>query len=129
MASKAYFSGAWLTLVLHPKARRLLIEAHAGGSNGYRPRLWKHALQQWADKNGLTITVAHYPTGASKWNSIEHRLFGPISLNWAGEPLDSLEKMLGLIRGTRTATGLKVRASCTRKRYPAKVKVSNNEFA
>jgi hypothetical protein len=114
---------------LYPKARRLLIEADAGGSNGYRPRLWKHALQQWADKDGLTITVAHYPTGASKWNSIEHRLFGPISLNWAGEPLDSLEKMLGLIRGTRTATGLKVTASCTHKRYPAKVKVSNHEFA
>ncbi len=108
----------------YPEARRLLIEADSGGSNGCRPRLWKYALQRWADEDGLAITVAHYPTGASKWNPVEHRLFGPISINWAGEPLDSLDKMLGLIRGTRTQTGLKVTASCTDKHYPLKVKVS-----
>ena len=113
----------------YPHARRLLIEADAGGSNGCRPRLWKYALQRWADEDGLAITVAHYPTGASKWNPVEHRLFGPISINWAGEPLDSLDKMLGLIRGTRTETGLKVTASCTDKHYPLKVKVSNHDFS
>ena len=113
----------------YPRARRLLIEADAGGSNGCRPRLWKHALQQWADTDRLTITVVHYPTGASKWNSVEHRLFGPISINWAGEPLSSLAKMLALIRGTRTETGLKVTASCTRKSYRTKIKVSNHDFA
>jgi hypothetical protein len=113
----------------YPRAQRLLIEADAGGSNGCRPRLWKHALQQWADTDGLTITVAHYPTGASKWNSVEHRLFGPISINWAGEPLSSLAKTLALIRGTRTQTGLTVTASCTHKHYPTKIKVSNHDFA
>ena len=77
-------------------------------------------MQRWADEDGLTITVAHYPTGTSKWKSIEHRLFGPISLNWAGEPLDNLEKMLGLIRGTHTVTGLKVTASRTCKSYRLK---------
>jgi len=110
-------------------ARRLLIEADAGGSNGCRPRLWKRALQQWADTEGLTLTVAHYPAGASKWNPVEHRLFGPISLNWAGEPLSSLAKMLGLIRGTRTQTGLRVTASCNHKHYPAHVRVSRQEYA
>ncbi|NLF09052.1 MAG: hypothetical protein GX594_13890 [Pirellulaceae bacterium] len=69
-----------------------MIEADAGGGNGYRQHWWKHALQRWAGEDGLTITVDHYPTGASKWSSVEHRLYGPISLNWAGKPLDSLEK-------------------------------------
>ena len=113
----------------YPGARRLLIEADSGGSNGCRPRVWKYALQRWADEDRLAITVAHYPTGASKWNPVEHRLFGPISTNWAGEPLDSLEKMLGLIRGTRTDTGLKVTASCTDKHYPLKVKVKQHDFS
>ena len=113
----------------YPRARRLLIEADAGGSNGCRPRLCRHALQQWADTDRLTITMVHYPTGASKWNPVEHRLFGPISINWAGEPLSSLAKMLALIRGTRTETGLKVTASCTHKSYRTKIKISNHDFA
>jgi hypothetical protein len=39
---------------------------------------------QLADSFGLTLTVAHYPTGASKWNPIEHRLYSEISKNWGG---------------------------------------------
>ena len=71
-----------------PQADQLLILADAGGSNGCRPRLWKHQLQeQVSDRFGLTVTVCHYPTGCSKWNPIEHRLFSQISLNWAGKPL------------------------------------------
>ena len=72
--------------------------------------MWKAQLQeQLADKMGLTITVCHYPTGCSKWNPIEHRLFGFISLNWAGQPLRTFARLVGLIRGTRTTTGLTVR--------------------
>ena len=74
----------------HADAKELLITADSGGSNGHRPRLWKRELQRWADEDGLAITVAHYPRGASKWNDIEHRLFGPITNNWAGQPLRSL---------------------------------------
>ena len=103
----------------YPRARRLMIEADSGGSNGCRPRLWKYALQRWADEDGLTITVAHYPTGASKWNPVEHRLFGPISINWAGEPLDSLDKMLGLIRGVRTQNGIEGHGLLHRQTLPA----------
>jgi len=106
----------------------LLILADAGGSNGCRPRLWKRELQDLADDFGLVLTVGHYPTGASKWNPVEHRLFGPISINWAGEPLRSLETMTGFIRGTRTATGLVVSAEVDTDTYPTKVKVSAAEM-
>jgi len=95
----------------YPKATKLLILADAGGSNGCRPRLWKEQLQsQLSDTLGLTITVCHYPTGCSKWNPIEHRLFSFISINWAGQPLRTFETMLNLIRGTNTRTGLTVSA-------------------
>ena len=114
-----------------PEADQLLILADAGGSNGYRPRLWKQQLQaQLADDLGLVVTVCHYPTGASNRrcsiarNPIEHRLFGPISINWAGKPLRSLETMLGYIRGTATETGLQVRALLLEGTYPKGIKVS-----
>jgi len=107
----------------------LLILADAGGSNGCRPRLWKRELQGLADSFGLVLTVGHYPTGASKWNPVEHRLFGPISINWSGEPLRSLETMTGLIRGTTTATGLVVSATVDRACYPTKVQVAEAEMA
>jgi Rhodopirellula transposase DDE domain len=94
-----------------PQADQLLILADAGGSNGYRPRLWKQQVQeQLSDRLGLTVTVCHYPTGCSKWNPIEHRLFSQISLNWAGKPLRTWEVLLGYIRGTTTTTGLTVAA-------------------
>lgn len=108
---------------------KLLILADAGGSNGCRPRLWKKQLQDLADYFGLVLTVGHYPTGASKWNPIEHRLFGPISINWAGEPLRSVETMTGFIRGTTTATGLRVSATVDTATYATKVKVSDTEMA
>jgi hypothetical protein len=96
---------------LFPDAPALLILADAGGSNGCRPRLWKVQLQeQLADRLGLEVTVCHYPTGASKWNPIEHRLFGPISINWAAQPLRTFDTMLACLRGTATKTGLHVKA-------------------
>jgi len=109
-----------------PTADKLLILCDAGGSNGYRPRLWKQQLQELlADQLGLEVTVCHYPTGASKWNPIEHRLFGPISLNWAGHPLCTFETMLALIRGTATETGLKVEAFLVNKVYATGLKVAD----
>ena len=90
----------------YPKATKLLLLADAGGSNGCRPRLWKEQVQsQLSDTLGLTITVCHYPTGCSKWNPIEHRLFSHISINWAGQPLRTFETMLQLIRGTSNPHG------------------------
>ena len=109
---------------LYPGANKLLILADAGGSNGCRPRLWKLQLQQQlANRLGLEVTVCHYPTGTSKWNPIEHRLFSLISINWAGKPLRTFEFMLACIRGAKTATGLQVKAysdrGCVRERHSA----------
>jgi len=102
----------------YSRSRQLLILADSGGSNGYRRRTWKTELQvQLADRFGLDITVAHYPTGASKWNPIEHRLFSQISKNWAGEPLDSYQKILNFIRTSSTKTGLTVSAYLDRRHY------------
>lgn len=111
---------------LYPNADKILILADAGGSNGCRPRLWKQQLQELlADQLGLQVTVCHYPTGASKWNPIEHRLFGPISINWAGKPLVTFDFMLACIRGTDTDTGLQVEAFFVEKLYQKGIKVTN----
>lgn len=111
----------------YPHAKRLLILADSGGSNGCRIWMWKKLLQELANETGLIITVRHYPRGASKWNPVEHRLFGPITKNWAGHPLRSMEILLGFIRGTATRTGLKVKARWNRRTYPTKERVSKEE--
>ena len=108
--------------------KRLLILADSGGSNGCRVRLWKRELQRLADETGLTITVAHYPRGASKWNPVEHRLFGPISQNWKGCPLRSMDTLLGYVRGTTTETGLRVTARVDYRQYRQKIKVTDAEM-
>jgi hypothetical protein len=97
--------------VVYPRGTALLILADGGGSNGCRSRVWKAQLQsQLSDRLGLRVTVCHYPTGCSKWNPIEHRLFSQISLNWAGQPLRTVETMLGYLRNTTTTMGLRVTA-------------------
>ena len=112
----------------YPQARQRLVLADGGGSNGHRSRWFKSSLQQFANHHGVAVTVCHYPTGASKWNPVEHRLLSQISINWAGKPLRSLDTMLGYLRGTVTATGLRVRAWLNTKTYPTKVKVSNAQM-
>ena len=110
-------------------AGALLILADSGGSNGCRPRLWKQCLQGLADSYGLEVTVCHYPRGASKWNPVEHRLFGPISMNWAGVPLRTPELLLSLLRGTRTSTGLSVTAEWLDRPYRRGTVVTDAEMA
>ena len=107
----------------YASARRLLICADAGGSNGNRLRAWKFHLQHLADTTSLAITVCHYPPGTSKWNKIEHRLFSFISLNWKGQPLVSYEAVIALIGKTRTRTGLQVKAVLDTNEYETGVKV------
>ena len=113
---------------VYPKTDRLLVCADSGGSNGYRIRLWKLELQTLVDETGLSITVCHLPPGTSKWNKIEHRLFSHISMNWRGRPLVSHEIIVKLIGATMTKSGLKVRAKLDKRKYPLKVKVSNEEM-
>ena len=115
--------------VQYPEAKRLLISADGGGSNGSRVRLWKWELQQLADETGLSITVCHLPPGTSKWNKIEHRLFAWISQNWRGKPLVSYAVILKLIAATTTEAGLTVQCQLDTNSYLAGRKVSDEEMA
>jgi len=109
-------------------ARRLLICADGGGSNGSRTRAWKANLLELAEGIGIPITVSHYPPGTSKWNRIEHRLFSFISLTWKGQPLWNLETVINLIGATRTRTGLRVKAVLDTARYETGVKISDEQI-
>jgi len=113
----------------YPEAKRLLISADGGGSNGSRVRLWKWELQRLADETGLQLTVCHFPPGTSKWNKIEHRLFAWISQNWRGKPLVNYAVILKLIAATTTQAGLSVHCQLDTKSYPTGRKVSDQEMA
>jgi Rhodopirellula transposase DDE domain len=111
----------WWTMMgrrAYPQADTLLITADAGGSNGYRSRVWKQELQRLADDLCLRIHVSHFPPGTSKWNKIEHRLFCHITENWRGRSLRTFETVVALIGHTRTAAGLRVKAKLDKRRYP-----------
>jgi hypothetical protein len=112
-----------------PQADQLLVLADGGGSNGTRPRAWKAQVQKaLSDRWGLAVTVCHYPTGCSKWNPIEHRLFSHISVNWAGKPLRTFATMLAYLRGTTTTTGLTVQAELLEGVYQKGQRVSDEEM-
>ena len=116
--------GEWM----YPDAREILIMADGGGSNGWRNRLWKKTLQEWADKEGLSVMVCHFPPGTSKWNKIEHRMFCHITRNWRGKPLISHEVIINLIGSTSTKEGLKIGASLDVEEYPKGIKVTDEEM-
>jgi hypothetical protein len=110
-----------------PKAKRWFIEADGGGANSSRTWAWKWALQQLADCWDVSITIAHYPPGASKWNPIEHRLFSRISANWEGEPLKDYETIVGFIHNTTSSTGLRCRAVLDTNHYPTRVAITKEQ--
>lgn len=112
----------------YPHADSLLITADSGGSNGVRLRLWKWELQRFANDTGLTVHVCHLPPGTSKWNKIEHRMFSFISKNWRGRPLLTHATIVTLISATRTQKGLTVRCVLDRKKYPKKIKVTDEQM-
>jgi hypothetical protein len=113
----------------YPEREKLLILADGGGSNGCRVHRWKQQLQEkLCTPFGFTVTVCHYPPGCSKWNPVEHRLFSPISVNWAGISLRSLEIMLRYIRGTSNKTGLKVKAFLQEGLYKGGQKATREEM-
>jgi hypothetical protein len=112
----------------YPRGRSLLICADCGGSNGSRRRGWKVNLQEFADEFGLRVTVCHYPPGTSKWNKIEHRMFSHISLNWQGKPLVDYQTVVNLIAGTRTRTGLRIRAKLDTREYEKGIPVPDQEM-
>jgi len=113
----------------YPAARRLLITAGAGGSNGYRTRAWAAGLAALAEETGLAITCCHFPPGTSKWNKVEHRLFSAITMNWRGQPLTSHAVVLESIAAATTATGLRVTSALDEGRYPTGAKISDEQVA
>jgi hypothetical protein len=113
----------------YPDARELLIMADSGGSNSYRARAWKVALQRLATESGLRISVCHFPPGTSKWNKIEHRMFCHITQNWCGRPLVSQEVIVKLIGSTTTTAGLKIRAKLDRRKYHLGEQISKSQMA
>ena len=113
---------------VYPKAKRILITADGGGSNGSRCRLWKVELQRFADENGLAISVCHFPPGTSKWNKIEHRMFCHITENWRGRPLVSREVVVNLIGHTTTKTGLTIQSALDENSYPTGREVTDQQM-
>ncbi|MBF0368540.1 MAG: ISAzo13 family transposase [Magnetococcales bacterium] len=113
---------------MYPTATEMLITADCGGSNGYRVRLWKVALQNLANETGLRIHVCHFPPGTSKWNKIEHRMFCHITMNWRGKPLTSHEVIVNLLGNTTTKGELTIKAELDTDSYPKGVKVSDEEM-
>jgi hypothetical protein len=120
----------WETVGKHtfPNAGKLYITCDSGGSNGYRVRMWKHQLQQFADRTGLEVEVSHFPRGTSKWNKVEHRLFCHISKNWEGKPLIDVQTAVNLIGYTKTTTGLEVICVRDDTEYKLARKVSDKDF-
>ena len=113
----------------YPNATELMITADGGGSNGYRVRLWKIALQRFANETGLRLSVCHFPPGTSKWNKIEHRMFSYISMNWRGKPLISHEVIVNLIGSTTTRSGLMITAELDTNLYEKGLRISDAELA
>lgn len=112
----------------YPNAKKLLITADRGGSNGSRPRLWKTELQRFADETGLEISVCHFPIGTSKWNKIEHRMISYISQNWRGKPLVSIETIINPIGATKTNNGLSIQTSVDANEYTKGIKIKDKEI-
>lgn len=113
----------------YPKAKHIMVTADSGGANGNKVYQWKWELQKLANEIGLTIHVCHFPSGTSKWNKIEHRLFSFISKNWQGVPLQTYDIILGLIEGTKTKTGLKVTAELDTGTYELHKKPTKEQMA
>jgi hypothetical protein len=114
--------------MVYPKAKKLLITADSGGSNGARNKLWKREIQKLSSELQIEIHICHFPPSTSKWNKIEHRLFSYISQNWRGKPLISYELIINLISSTKTTTGLEIKCDIDTNSYEKGIKVSDEEM-
>ena len=113
----------------YPKARRIMICADSGGSNGYRSLLWKWELHRFVKKYGVSVTVCHFPPGTSKWNKIEHKMFSFISMNWRGRPLTSYRTVVNLIASTKTKKGLTIRSRIDKNEYKRGIKITKEQMS
>jgi hypothetical protein len=92
----------------YPDATDLLLLCDSGGSNSCRRLVFKEQLQRVADRSELKIRVSHYPTGCSKFNPIEHRLFPHLTRVCQGLFLKTVQQLRELMRQARTSPGLRV---------------------
>ncbi len=121
----------WWTNIGHqayPEAKKLLITADGGGSNGSRLRLWKTQLAELAAETGLEITVCHLPPGTSKWNKIEHRMFSAITMNWRGRPLQTHEVVVETIAATTNKSGLRIQSILDTNTYQKGIKITDHQM-
>ena len=121
----------WQTLGVntYPGTKKLYITCDNGGSNGSNRKLWKKQLQEMANITGLSVHVSHFPSGTSKWNKIEHKMFCYITKNWRGQPLISIEAVVHLISSTTTSKGLKIVCVEDRNKYELGSVVTDEELA
>ncbi|WP_235826875.1 ISAzo13 family transposase [Facilibium subflavum] len=101
----------------YQSAKRLLILCDAGGANSYRSHGFKHALQNVANEIQLEIVIAHYPSYASKYNPIEHRVFPHVTRAINGAKLTTMQRVKSLMERAKTKTGLSVTAKIINKAY------------
>jgi hypothetical protein len=86
-------------------------------------------LQEFANVSGLVVHVSYLPSGTSKWNKVEHKMFCFISKNWRGRPVVSVEVVVSLISSTFTAKGFRVVCVADERVYKLGQKVSDDELA
>ena len=109
----------------YPAGRRLLITCDAGGTDGWKCRLWKDQLAVLAGETGLRIEVCRFPPGTSKWNKAGHRLFCHITRTWKARPLMTAGDAVAGIAATITSQGLKCHPVRDDGDYPGGIEVSD----
>lgn len=101
----------------YPNATRILILCDAGGANSYRHHIFKTEIIRLAQELGLEIIIKHYPSYASKWNPIEHRVFCHVHRVIYGVFIPTFNVFRQLINRAKTKTGLVVEATIIEKVY------------
>jgi hypothetical protein len=107
---------------------RSILEIDAAGDPMSRKKWTHQTAQKIAEESGIMVTVAHCPTGASKWNPIEHRMFSQISNNWAGVPLETFDTVVDYASNTKTRNGLHIETCRDHRTYQKGIKVSDKEM-
>ncbi len=68
----------------------------------------------------VNIIMLHYPPYCSKYNPIEHCMFGPISGGWSCAPLLYVEDARKRAENTVTKKGLSIIATINQRTYETK---------
>lgn len=104
----------------YPNTDTICILCDGGGSNACSHHVVKQSLLKLSARLGLNIIMLHYPPYCSKYNPIEHRMFGPISRSWSGAPLLTLEDAKVRAENTVTRKGLSIIATINQRTYETK---------